>query len=365
MPASAAWACLLVVAIAGMSFQGWGLDRLSRRTVKAMERNPTLGPADANYVPLAGKMPEHRIEPTADAPLLPAKEVAPLLRRGRSTRLALSLDRRRVVQIPVLFYPGLLDVRDNGRPVAASGHVDGLLALDLPPSPHEITLRFVGTRWANWLSGATWVSVGLLPIMAAAERVRHRGRIKRAAVPPRSANPPIFPARAAAFGAILLVVPLALPAPLVSRRKGGALRSAGMVLASTEAFPGAKGLNAFDGDEQTEWVASPGEPAWLVVMPPEPRQVATIELEPRQTDMLAGWHEVGVALYHGDRTVAEQTFTLPAAAREPVQVLRLDAPVLADGVQLRFKHPVRMTRDGAREVPLESCYCGYREIRIR
>ena len=365
MPASAAWVCLLVIAVAGMPFQGWGLDRLSRRTVKAMERNPTLGPGDANYVAIAARMPEHRIQPAADVPLLPAKEVAPLLRRGRTTRLDLSLDRRRVVQLPVLYYPGLLDVRDNGRPVAASGHVDGLLAVDLPPGPHEVAVRFVGTRWANRLSGVTWLTVVLLLTVAAARCVRDRGRLMRGLGSPPPANPPIFPARAAAFGAVLLVVPLALPAAWVSWRKDAALRSAGMVLASPEAFPGAKALNAFDGDEQTEWVASPGEPAWLVVMPPAPRQVATIELEPRQTDMFAGWHEVGVALYLGDRTVAEQTFSLPAAAREPVQVLRLERPVLADGVQLRFRHPVRVTRDGKREVPPESSYCGYREIRIR
>jgi hypothetical protein len=93
--------------------------------------------------------------------------------------------------------------------------------------------------------------------------------------------------------------------------------------------------------------------------------VSSVELEPRQTDVLGGWHRVEVVLYHGDRTVARQTFQLPEAHRETLQVLKLDAPGTADGIELRFSEPVTITRDGARRIPPEFCYCGYREIRIR
>jgi hypothetical protein len=101
------------------------------------------------------------------------------------------------------------------------------------------------------------------------------------------------------------------------------------------------------------------------MVPPAPRTVSSIELEPRQTDLLGGWHRVEVVLYQGDRTVARQAFRLPEAHREPLQVLKLDTPAMADGIELRFSEPVTLARDGQRRVPPEFCYCGYREIRLR
>jgi hypothetical protein len=167
------------------------------------------------------------------------------------------------------------------------------------------------------------------------------------------------------FGAVLLVVPLSLPAASAYWARKSTLRAVGMVLPSAEAFPGAKALNAFDGDPDTEWVAPPGPSAWLVVLPPAPRRVSAVELEPRQTEVLAGWHRVTVVLYRGNDTVATQTFDLPDAASQPVQVLKLDRPAEADGVELRFAEPVTQTPTGERRLPPESCYSGYREIRFR
>jgi hypothetical protein len=158
---------------------------------------------------------------------------------------------------------------------------------------------------------------------------------------------------------------LSLPAASAYWARKAALRSIGMVLPSAEAFPGAKALNAFDGDAETEWVTPPGASAWLMVMPPSPRQVSSIELEPRQTDVLAGWHKVGVVLYRGAETVGRQEFDLPEAATQPLQVLKLDRPAVADGIELRFSDPVTQSLKGDRRVPPESVYAGYREIRIR
>jgi len=183
-------------------------------------------------------------------------------------------------------------------------------------------------------------------------------------VPAASRGPPAFSWSAAVFGAVLLVVPLSLPAVSAYLARKSALRSAGLVLPSAEAFPGAKALNAFDDDPETEWVTPPGPSAWLVVMPPSPRQVSSIELEPRQTDVLAGWHKVGVVLYLGGQTVGRQEFDLPDAASRPLQVLKLDNPAAADGIELRFSEPVSVNLKGDK-VPPESVYAGYREIRIR
>jgi len=65
------------------------------------------------------------------------------------------------MQLPVLYYPGLLDVRIDG--VAAEylplPHRSYVLAtVDLPPGRHEVTAEFRGLWWANWISGAAWLA---------------------------------------------------------------------------------------------------------------------------------------------------------------------------------------------------------------
>jgi hypothetical protein len=363
MPAGAAWACVLVAAVAAMPFQGWRLDRLSGRTLQRIYATPSFGPAEKQYLTVPDRIARYRQSVPPDAAYVPARDVAPLARPGRTTLVELAPGRRTVAQLPVLFYPGLIDVRDNGRRVDSYGQVDGLLALDLPAGPHELAVRFVGLRWANGLSAVAWLIVGGAGVVA----LIRRRRAVRSAPPPGSVvrSAPEFPARAAVFGAALLVIPLSLPAATAYWTRKAAVREIGLVLPSAEAFPGAKAMNAFDGDDDTEWVTPPGETAWLVILPPSPRTVSSIELEPRQTDVLAGWHKVGVVLYFGNQTVARQTFDLPDAATQPLHVLNLERPVTADGIELRFAEPVVETLQGGRRIPSENVYSGYREIRIR
>lgn len=359
MPAWPAWACVLLCAIVAMPFQGWGFDRVSSRTVKALDKAPFFGQAEHQYNALPQRMEEHRLEVPPGAALMTAAQAAPHVRPGRVTRAEVTVERRTVVQLPVRFYPGLLEVRHNGGRVETSGHVDGFVAVDLPPGRHELEVRFVGVRWANWVSGAAWVGVAVSAIVAI------RRLMPSASVARRPRLRPAFPVTAALFGSVLLAVPMAVPAAVVHRKKAAALRSVGRVLVSSEAFPGAKAHNAFDGDRETEWVTIPGASAWIAITPPAPRVVSSIELEPRQTELLGGWHTVTVVLRSEGKTVSEQTFRLPDAARQPLQVLRLDAPALADTIELRFADPVTLRRDGKGHTPPEFCYCGYREIRIR
>ena len=364
MPPGPAWACVLLCAVAAMPFQGWGFDRLSNRTVKALEKAPFFGQAEHQYNALPRRMAAHRLDVPPGVTMVASDDVAPRVRRGRVTRASFEFARRTVVQLPVRFYPGLIDVRDNGRRPDASGHVDGFLALDLPPGRHEIEVRFVGVRWANRLSALAWVGVGVCGAAAFATRIRAARAAGPAPAPAPRARPAL-PLRAAVFGAALLAVPMVLPAAAAHRKKANALRNAGRVLSSTQAFPGARAHNAFDGDRDTEWVTIPGPSAWLVIEPPSPRAVSTIELEPRQTEVLGGWHTVAVTLRHGGRVVSEQTFRLPDAARQPVQVLRLARPATADAIELRFADPVTLRRDGRGHTPPEFCYGGYREIRVK
>jgi len=93
--------------------------------------------------------------------------------------------------------------------------------------------------------------------------------------------------------------------------------------------------------------------------------VSRIELEPRRTALLEGWHKVGVVLYFGGRKVGEQSFAPPDAARQQVQELKLDAPAVADRVELRFAEPITLTLDGISHADAGVVNPGYREIRVR
>jgi hypothetical protein len=98
--------------------------------------------------------------------LLSVAEVRAALRNRVPTRCTLSTPVPCLVQLPVLFYPRLLEVRDNGRAVPY-GNLDKYLALIVPPGDHDIRVRFAGLRWANRLSAAAWAGVLLaLPILA-------------------------------------------------------------------------------------------------------------------------------------------------------------------------------------------------------
>ena len=358
MPPGAAWVCIAAAAVAAMPFQGWGLDRLSSRTVRMLDNAPIFGAADGVYVTPPQRAPEYRLDVPAGVPLVRLEQSALHVRRGGVVQAELPEAGRRIVQLPVLFYPRILQVLDNGRPAERFGHVDGLLALDLPPGTHTVSAAIVGTRWANWVSGLSWL--GVIGIgMAVLWRFARRHPV------PRRGAAPAFPLPAAALACALIAIPMSLPAALVHWRRERARAAMGLALPSNEGFPAAKALYAFDGDPETAWVTSPAPSAWLVLLPPQRRTISWIELEPRQTDLLAGWHKVRVVLYLGEKTVSDQTFELPDAHRQPVQVLNLTQPTLADGIQFRFSDPVTRPPAGDRHVPPEHCYCGYSEIRIR
>ncbi len=68
-----------------------------------------------------------------------------------------------VVQLPAIYYPGMLDVRVDGKPAEYFPTFQRfflwMASVRLPPGLHRITVEFVGYRWANWLSLAGWTAV--------------------------------------------------------------------------------------------------------------------------------------------------------------------------------------------------------------
>lgn len=65
----------------------------------------------------------------------------------------------RMVQLPILYYPQLLEVRLDGQKTSYIGLPHwffSLVGLEVPPGTHQITIEFVGLQWANWVSLVTW-----------------------------------------------------------------------------------------------------------------------------------------------------------------------------------------------------------------
>jgi hypothetical protein len=71
------------------------------------------------------------------------------------------------LQLPIFYYPGLLQIRANGQEIAYYPSVIKtsirdivLAAITLPQGHYVVESKFVGMIWANWLSGITWVGYG-------------------------------------------------------------------------------------------------------------------------------------------------------------------------------------------------------------
>jgi hypothetical protein len=175
--------------------------------------------------------------------------------------------------------------------------------------------------------------------------------------------PAAFPLRAAVVCFALLAVPMTLSAGVEKWNKYALRRAAGKLTVSSDGGRELDALKAFDKDPNTAWAAAGSAPAWLAVEHRRPRRVSRVTLEARRTSLLEAWHTVRVVLYRGGQKVAEQSFSLPGAASQQVQEVRLDAPAEADRIELHFSDPVSVTLDG-RTIDTRLCNPGYAEIRI-
>ncbi len=104
-----------------------------------------------------------------DGTALPVRLTEPSCRQGPETYCSISVSAETgLVQLPVLFYPGLLDVRVDGQstaylPLVHRSYV--LTGLRLPPGSYDVRVRFAGITWANWVSGGAWL--GLIALFVA------------------------------------------------------------------------------------------------------------------------------------------------------------------------------------------------------
>jgi hypothetical protein len=123
-------------------------------------RDEAPAPADAGPVIMVVRQIELRGLRPKDT--MPVQELPPYcVRLGTTLTCHLNVANRATnVQLPMLFYPKLLDVRVDGQPapyfpVPHHGYL--LATVRLEPGAHDLTARFGGLGWANLVSGVAWI----------------------------------------------------------------------------------------------------------------------------------------------------------------------------------------------------------------
>ena len=96
--------------------------------------------------------------------------------QGAVTACHVNLEKPASVQLPQFFYPDMLDVKIDGRPVSyyptltKRYHMPGddlpyvLAGVDVPAGEHVITTEYRGLVWANWLSAISWLAWVVLAV---------------------------------------------------------------------------------------------------------------------------------------------------------------------------------------------------------
>ena len=133
--------------------------------------DPPIGaPVTVNHIRWEGDLPPD------PEPVITADQMRPpKVLYGRDTRSNVNLDRPTLVELPILYYPHVLRVTDNGQRIAY-GNIGRFVALDLPAGRHQVKVRFAGIGWAN---AASAIGAGLLVVMMLPKRwlkLRRRGR---------------------------------------------------------------------------------------------------------------------------------------------------------------------------------------------
>jgi hypothetical protein len=112
-----------------------------------------------------------RLDQTSDSLLvLDAQQTGSSTRYGHPTHHHIETTERTIAQLPVLFYPGMVEVCDHGQRVTY-GNIDEFIAVELSPGDHDLTTRFVGLRWANWVSLTTWSTIAVVSLFLILRRI--------------------------------------------------------------------------------------------------------------------------------------------------------------------------------------------------
>lgn len=365
VPPGAVVAALACVGLSVAPFYPHPRVPLYENLVRDLRANPDL-PRLSEFVPLApaltianadAGLPTGFKQMASRALMRVAPESVQYDADRASARVVVT--RPTLLVLPVFDYPGLLEVRVDGRP-QPYGDFDRRVAIEVPPGTHTVTIRFTGVRWANAVSLVGWGVIALILFAGVLRRVWSRRPFRISRTPRAGAGSIRISTVLVGFAAmaICVVIPRS---PLLRDR----FRSGPRVTASADHFTW-DGLPeyAFDGLPETAWTAGTGEPTRLVVSFSRAATLHGIVLEPRRRlgNLFEGWHRVRLVVRDEGKVVLDRQFDFPRAEREPAQQLEFP-PIRATEVELEFADPADVQTD-ARPIPREKLSPGYAEIRF-
>lgn len=363
--------CRIVVALlAAMGFSvasyyPHGREPLYANLVQLLQRNPNLERLK-EFVPKAEALTIENQDAHLPADVAfpprngPAGLQARALRssdilRGSLSWCEFASDKPVLLGLPVLDYPGLLDVRVDGND-ALYGNSGRFVAVELPPGLHRLSVAFAGTGWANVVSSLGW---GAVFLAAAGIGIRQLVWRRRKTLRRSSTSDTLSPTVAVlgfATLAVLATAPYAKPVRHLFQR-GPALS-----MSADHATWDGRPEYAFDELPQTCWIAGTGQPTRLMVTFSRPARLHGIVLEPRLVSLYEGWRRVRVSLLDGAKPVWIHECVFPNSGRDRQQIM--DCPSIgATGIQFEFSEPVDERRDGTR-IPFDELSPGYSEIRL-
>jgi hypothetical protein len=273
---------------------------------------------------------------------LPASEALKTTVLSRETFFHLDNRVPAVVQLPVMYYPDLLRVSDNGESIPY-GNLEEMVAVQLPPGKHVVTVRFEGLRWANVISLLGCVTTGLLLLVS---QLRSRRslliRLLSAAQVRKRLVGGVVPG-------IVVLLSLGWGVQKWRERHHPSCISC-RVTASGSLDAAHSGSRAFDGDPGTAWIAMPIERslAALTIVPSRAAALDEVTLVPRLSPTVEGcqgWKKVEAVFYLKGTVVSIQEFATSDAARLRRWQLGL-LPVVTDRFELFFREPITETASG-------------------
>lgn len=277
------------------------------------------------------------------------------VRYGRATHIDYVADRAVWLEMPVLDYPGLLDVRDNGHRVEYH-NAGRFLALELQPGKHHLAISFVGVKWANIVSLVAWTGVLVALLLSILQRPSGWMRSRRNLI--AAARPAFFSPSESLLGFGVLLICAAIPNYTPLWQWFNPQPSVRVIASAGKSAP----ENAFDDDPKTAWIAAGSGKATLVVEFDRPVTLHGFVLQPRVTRMNECWKSIDLRLLNGGQTMYTGTFHFPKAARNPQENI-LFRPVAVDRIEMWFSDPVLTLPDG-KHVNADQVNPGYREIQI-
>lgn len=285
------------------------------------------------------------------------------LQPGRVTRCNVVAQAPTLLSIPVLDYPGLLDVRVDQKPVIY-GNCGRFVALQLAPGNHRIALRFSGFAWANAASLVGWAVV-VLALLVGLIRILQRHRVRLAATRSR-ANPNALRSASRLTGGTLLAGFAAMMTCAIIPNSDSVRRffktGPELIVSADHATWDGLPKYAFDGLPQTAWMAGTGQPTHLTVRFSRPAKVHGIELHPRLVSLYEGWRHIRITLIAGKQKIFEKSFDFPSAGSNRRQLIEFPS-MQADRIEFEFSNPVDRRNDGS-QIPAGELSPGYSEIRF-